>query len=405
MRVFIGCHDIASILTGLAEGFEESGHTVTRFVFGTNKFYPQLKYDIIVEPSIEKTLRYTSKSFPGFIRSILSRIDNQLLSFKLKRMTPSLISGHDLFVFIWQPWLEESVIYKKLKQHNKKIICIHLGSEVRHISAYVQEFNEDVNVWENFLQNEDVNDKIRKMRLDEIYADQIYSVPDQAGLAIRPYKHIFLPISRTKKLEFYIPSRKQPKLIHAPSRSGIKGTKYILAAVEKLKKEGYEFEFELVENVPNEVLLKKLTDADVLVDELFLHGPGVLGMEAMFSGCAVITRTLQEHKNIFDPPVLNANPENIYGQIKILLDQPDLIIEMAKKGLEYVKKYNVPVNITSKIIRDIESAEEDYYPRFFIEQYTATGLTKESKQLNKTVLEAYHNSDADKTLLHQRGLI
>ncbi|MBK8606782.1 MAG: hypothetical protein IPN82_08100 [Chitinophagaceae bacterium] len=71
--------------------------------------------------------------------------------------------------------------------------------------------------------------------------------------------------------------------------------------------------------MPNEDLLKELTHADILIDQIFLHGPGVLGTEAMAAGTLVATRFFEEYKHIFNPPVVDIKPDNIYEKMKHIL--------------------------------------------------------------------------------------
>jgi glycosyltransferase involved in cell wall biosynthesis len=46
-------------------------------------------------------------------------------------------------------------------------------------------------------------------------------------------------------------------------------------------------------NISNKEVRKLLTDADILLDELYMHGPGMIGIEAMASGCCVVAKYLE----------------------------------------------------------------------------------------------------------------
>lgn len=393
MKIFIGCEDMASILSGLAEGFRSIGHTTTTVVFSKNKYYPEIEYNFVLTPPLASRFNYLSKKLPPPFRKIIQRADRNFLNFQLRRKAWKWIESYDLFIFIWQPWLPEEELFERIKSAGKKIICIHVGSDVRHISPYKQEFNEDVTLWEQFFHSENLNEKIKKIRYHEVYADAIYSVPDQAGLAIRPYNHIFIPISKKKNFQFTIPARKVPLIVHAPSRSGIKGTALILDALDKLKREGYAFDLEIIQNLKNEDLLKKLAYADILVDELLLHGPGVLSAEAMLSGCAVATRTLQRNKNIFDPPVLNITPQNVLQQLRRLLEDIDLRTELAKKGKEFVQCYNDPEHIAQTMIASLAKPQFHYEPTFYLEKFVlpqGVKLTETNKKMSYDVARKYY---------------
>ncbi len=394
MKIFLGCDDIASILSGLAEGFKDMGHSVTTFVFEKNKFYPDINYDIV----FHTTKKTREKSILKPFTKIAHWLDSRQSEIELKQKTKEWINEFDLFVFVWRPWLDEKELFKEIKLADKKIICIHTGSDVRHISAYKQQYNEDVKLWEHFFHMEDLNEKIRKIRLHELYADAIFSVPDQAGLAIRPYNHLYLPISKNKKIICNIPARKVPLLVHAPSRSGIKGSSLIMEVVDRLKHEGYQFTFELIQNMANTELIKKLEDADILVDEVLLHGPGVLSSEAMLAGCAVATRTLKDYKEFFDPPVVSIDPDNMYSQLRFLLDNITFRIDLAEKGKQFAMIRNNPSNIAKQMIHDLKRKENDYIPRFYIEQYRLPGgvnLNEGNKKLSEIIAKKYYSESLE----------
>lgn len=408
MRVFTGCYDIASVLSGVTEGFRLAGHSVTSFVLERNKFYPDAGYDVIKELPIHSRFRYNEVKIPGFIKAGFQKADSLIYRKQLKRLTHKLIDEHDLFVFIWRPWLDEQYLFPLIKQKGKKIVCLQLGSDVRHIAAYKQEYNEDVSLWEQYFHDEDLNEKIKKIRTQELYADAIFSVPDQVGLAIRGYNHLHIPIRNLNKIRFNIPDRKIPVIIHAPSRSGIKGTSIILATLERLKNEGIEFELRLLQNLPNHELINQLSDADILIDEILLHGPGVLSFEAMAAGTLVVTRTIRNHKDIFDPPVVDIKPYNVYEKIKHILLNRNNYTDYLEKGRKYVELNNTPKNIAENILCRISVKETDYFPDFFSKKFELSEsqtLSAAAKQLNREVFELYGKPNYDFASLTNRGLI
>ncbi len=409
MRIFIGTEDIASILTNLSIGFKELGHTVTTYVTVSNKFYANNKYNRIRGRVLHNIFRYDERKMPAVIKKYLLKIDNRITSQYLKYKNKKLIDTHDVFVFIWKPWLPESYLFPILKKQNKKIICLHVGSEVRHISAFRQQYQIDTSGWESHFQEDLLDPKIQKIRYHELYADLIYSVPDQAGLYLRDYNHIRVPMSKNNNIVFNIPARKIPLIIHAPSTSGIKGTDIINAALTQLKNEGYEFEYRFIQNMPNEELVKLLSHADILCDELFLHGPGVLSAEAMAAGCAVATRCLNVEP--FQPPVCSITPENISEKLKLLITDIDYRTSLAKAAKIFVDEFNSPKNFAEKIINDLgnENLVSDYEPCFFIRDFKLPAddrLSAKTKELTKQVVENYGlQEEALKYNLKKRGLI
>jgi hypothetical protein len=409
MRIFIGTEEIASLLSDLAFGFKELGHKVTTYASAKNKFYTTHKYDVVRGTLVNDIIHYWNWNFlPKRLKDYFNRVDKLISIPYLKWKNKKLIKEHDLFIFIWRPWLNESYLFPMLKKMGKKIICLHVGTDVRHISAFEQQYHVDTSGWGDFFKTDKLGRKIRKIRYHELYADIIYSVPDQTGLYLRAYNHFRLSLSKDKKIIFKIPARKKPLILHAPSRSAIKGTAIINETIERLKNEGYELDYTLIENMPNEELLQLLTEADILCDELFLHGPGVLSAEAMAAGCAVATRCL----NIppFQPPVCSITPENLYEKLKLLITDVDYRVELATAGKNFVDEFNDPVKIAGKMIKDLaNTAAYDYKSDFFMKKFQLpenSKLTKKTKDLTKEVIEKYAlQKEAVEYELEKRELI
>jgi hypothetical protein len=409
MKIFIGTQEIASVITDLSVGFKKLGHQVTTYVQAKNKYYNENKYDIIRGHIFNNIFNYqNSKKLSANAKYYLGRIDEIISAPFTEIRNRKIINNHDLFIFIWQPWLPESYLFPLLKKRKKKIVCIHVGSDVRYIPAFEQEYNIDTSGWEAFFQNDSLNYKIKKVRYHELYADQVYSGPDQAGLYLRPYNHYRVPLQNEKNIVFNIPARKRPLIIHAPSRSGAKGTSIVIKTLEKLRLDGYDFEYALIQNMPNEMLLKSLTEADILCDELFAHGPGMLGAEAMAAGCAVATRCLNVAP--FQPPVCSVTPETLYEKLKLLITDIDYRVSLATAGKKFVEDFNNPVNFAAKILEDLEQKKKcDYEPHFYMEKFRLPAnkvLSDKSKHLTKLVVEKYGlQSQVLKNDLKKRGLI
>ncbi len=409
MKIFIGTEEIASLLSGVADGFKELGHEVTTYTTAKNKFYTTYKYDVVRGTVVNDLIRYYDWKFlPKRLKDYCNRIDTVLSIPYLKWKNKELINNHDLFIFIWRPWLPESYLFPLLKKKGKKIICLHVGTDVRHVSAFQQQYHIDTAGWGDYFNNDNLERKIRKIRYQELYADLFYSLPDQAGLYLRGYKHLSLALSKEKKIVFNIPARKIPLVVHAPSRSGIKGTSIINATMERLKNDGLAFEYKLIENMPNEELLQLLTEADILCDELFLHGPGVLSAEAMAAGCVAATRCFNVPP--FQPPVCAITPENVYDKIRQLITDLDYRVKLATDAKKFVDEFNSPVKIAARILNDLNNNPvNDYDSGFFIKEFqlpAGINLTSKTKRLTKQVIEKFRlQEDANKYELEKRGLI
>jgi len=167
----------------------------------------------------------------------------------------------------------------------------------------------------------------------------------------------------------------------------------ILATLNRLKNEGIPIEITLLSGVPHEQLKIVLEESDVLVDELILHGPGMLGLEAMASGCAVATRFLDGYSNVFNAPVCSINPQNIYEQLKRLLTDNEYRAELTQKGREFVNKMD-SATVASNVLQTLmnKSGSPDYFPRFYLTNYKmpqGMAINEENLRLTSEVIRKF----------------
>ena len=197
-----------------------------------------------------------------------------------------------------------------------------------------------------------------------------------------------------KKIKFAVPNNNPIKVIHAPTRKGIKGTAIIVKTIERLKDEGVKIDFKLLEGIPNEKVLEELTFADIVIDQIYLPGPGTFCIEAMASGCAVATRSMTKNLNIITPPVCDINENNIYERLKFLFTNEEYHLKLAYAGRKYVEEYNTPSKIASQIIQLLSFPNYDYEPSFFLNKY----------KLPKNYVINKQNLDCTKKILLKYGI-
>ena len=147
---------------------------------------------------------------------------------------------------------------------------------------------------------------------------------------------------RTEKLKTY-------KIIHTPNHRGVKGTEFIINAVQRLQKEGYRLELVLIENKSNDEVHRIMSlEADILIEQLNGYGYALSGLECMACGIPVISSPqdddymeLLRTMSFFDEcPLIGSSPTLIYHDLKALLDNPSLMVELGEAGQKFVKKYH-----------------------------------------------------------------
>ena len=368
MKILIGTENIAGWMNLYKIGFEELGHEVKTAVLSENKFYDH-QYDYDLYNLFLRKLNNNNIERYKFISRLIRKLANYFLSIKYCFFIKKIIDDADVVIYIWGCFHNDmrDLFYAKSKK--KKVISLFVGSDVRHWKAFEQEF--DVSEWEFPTNWTDVSieNKLNYVRISEKFADLIYSVPDQAGLQIRPYYHIQVPVM---PVDIIYPKRKNTvlKILHTPSSPFKKGTDVIEQTINRLQNDGLKFEFISTRDISNVELLNLIGEADILVDEIVAPGPGALSFEAMMRGCAVATRFNTGSHVSFNPPVLYIDAKNIYDQLKFLILNDEFRIKLAQDGREYALKNNTPIKIVSDIIRNLEKPEEPHYhPKFLSDRY------------------------------------
>lgn len=135
------------------------------------------------------------------------------------------------------------------------------------------------------------------------------------------------------------------KILHAPNHRDIKGTNYLIGAVNRLKDEGYDIELRLLERKSNDEVLKEINNADLIVDQLIIGWYAMFAIESMALEKPVICYLREDlldfysQKNILsreDIPLINATTQNIYFVIKKAYESPDMLQKASKKGPDFV---------------------------------------------------------------------
>jgi hypothetical protein len=145
-------------------------------------------------------------------------------------------------------------------------------------------------------------------------------------------------------------------VVHAPSSPIIKGTQVVRAAVQRLQSEGYNFEYRELIGVPNSEVLDSLREAHIALNEFYAFVPGVFGVEAMASGCALLTRADETIEKDLPAGSNNAwvvtRAGDIYPHLKALLDHPEAIGPQAAAGRAWVAS-NATMTSTGERVRSV----------------------------------------------------
>jgi glycosyltransferase involved in cell wall biosynthesis len=303
MKIFMGIHEIANLIKDFSETLSAAGYDVETLSYPRHRFFEHNRYT------------YTLKIPPGFKQSQYIRFLYPLLV--LPFYLP-LVFKFDVFVFVWtETFLPLNLDLFLLKLMGKKVIIFNCGSDVRYrpiqyrLDTEVLGLNrfKDSTFEKSYVQNSSTFTRtFFSQKVEEWAGCQIVSLRDQATFQKKDYHFFHFPtppmVDRPR------PASATPLIIHAPSDRILKGTEYVLAAIERLKNEGLKFEFELIENKEHAYVLSRLRQADIVVDE-----PGVwvgrLSVESLAAGCVVIGSNNPAYIGLAeaDSPVIPFKPD------------------------------------------------------------------------------------------------
>ena len=372
--IFIGCSDVASIYKDFRRSFESLGYKVLTYAdFPSNSQIIQKdKYDYILNDYLPSFLKFNKNEKLNKLKKYLLYF---IRGFFAKNILKEVINEVDIFLFKFNSMYFTSNDLKYIKKHNKKIVFVFCGDDARWYYGMKQEFEmlglEPVEYGKEYLYNAlGLYLRLNKIRKAEKYADFLFSKREQAQIQIRPFYHYPMLVNPN---DYTIKEKNNTKvkIVHAPSHTSIKGSSFILKAIDELKQEGLEFEFELLQNKNHKELVKMLSETDILIDQLFLPGGGKLSTEALASGCLVMTNMSYEIYNqgidLSECPIVDVNKSNIKENLREFILDNEKRKSISNRGKDFVEKF-LDVDIFTKIIDSLligTKIEFTYKPDFF----------------------------------------
>ena len=256
-----------------------------------------------------------------------------------------------------------------LKRLGKGIVVTYQGDDARqgdyclkhHEITFAREVDEGYFAL--------VSDDRKRHQIERFsgYADRIYLLsPDLLDLVPNaeylPCAHI--DVSQWEPV--YPQPRERPRVLHAPSHRGVKGTRYILDAMTRLEQEGVPFDFELVENLPHDVARLRYIEADLVVDQLLAGWYGGFAIEAMALGKPVVAYLRESDLHVLPPamraelPLIGATPGTVYEVLKEWLTARRLALpRRGRAGRVYVERWHDARAIARRVVADYAAIFRD----------------------------------------------
>lgn len=131
------------------------------------------------------------------------------------------------------------------------------------------------------------------------------------------------------------------RVVHAPSKSAVKGTALIEPIVRALHEEGI-IDYRPLSGVPHADMPAVLRDADVVLDQFVLGSYGVAACEAMAAGAVVVGHVTSAVRDRVQAstgralPLMEATPQTLDGVLRRLADAGDERERLAAAGRAFV---------------------------------------------------------------------
>jgi glycosyltransferase involved in cell wall biosynthesis len=159
-----------------------------------------------------------------------------------------------------------------------------------------------------------------------------------------------LCIDETKWIPNYGPPRavgEPMRVLHAPNHRLIKGTKFLIQAIDQLKKEGLNIELVLLENLQNEEVRRQIALCHVVAEQFIMGWHGLNAIEGMVSGKPVLCFLREDLRKLYtlfsfagDCPIVNTPVEMVEDNLRKLYYHPELCEELGRLGRTYVENYH-----------------------------------------------------------------
>jgi len=273
--------------------------------------------------------------------------------FKYLRILKRELEWADIIHWYWDfnyiPLLRYPLEFRLLRNMKKKGLIMWCGSEIRNpdmdkeINPFYRREKESGNYEYHFESAE------RSFRTQSLFHKLGFVPLEFIGMGHYIRRELFPKRFRVYQvigLQQYQPrfpsvDQKIPLVVHSASRTGGKGTKYVLAAIESLKRK-YTFDFQLIHGMSKMEALDWVANCDVFIDQLITGSHGTAAVEAMALGkpviCYINPVIGQDYPKDF--PIHNANPDTIEQVLEKLILDSSLRHQSGHSSRAYVKKYH-----------------------------------------------------------------
>ena len=396
--ISLSCREVAGYFSSLHRGFD--GINVQNHIFFERKhrFYEYKKTQYFWEHYIQLVYSLAERQKNRLLKALLYSVGLfvKLITF------PIYIMRFDVFIYAasynYLPFSFDQAI---LKLFRKKIIVVTLGSDAR--PPYI---NGSYKNWPLPKLRKQTFKLYNHLKRKYNFADYIvdHMAVSQFNLQKKyiPFLYMGFPFDLNPCNDMPIKSNATiPLILHAPSNAEIKGTSLIREVVKELEKEGYDFKYEELINVPHSAVLKKLQECTFVINELYsdtlmagldteaawfgkpsiIGGYNLDGVEASIQGYPV-------------PPTyrIHPNKQALKDAVIDLLDNEKAREDLGRRAYDYVHHYWNSKDVAMRYVKLIEGEVSESFFRCPVNDLDITGCgisDFDRRRLIKNYVEEY----------------
>jgi hypothetical protein len=156
----------------------------------------------------------------------------------------------------------------------------------------------------------------------------------------------------------------RPRIVHAPSDQGLKGTPDILEALRSLQ-DVLSFELIVVENTPHQEAMKIYQSADVAIDQIHFGWYGGFAVEMMAMGKPVAAYIREEDREFVpakmwgDLPIIRLDPSRLKEDLGSMIERAKDLPRLGRLSRHFVEQWHDPDKLARMMTRIYENPNSE----------------------------------------------
>ena len=140
-------------------------------------------------------------------------------------------------------------------------------------------------------------------------------------------------------------------IVHPPSASHLKGTRFIERAVQRLQTKGLKIKLIHLTGMPHKVILATLAAADLVIDQVLIGIYGVVAVEAMALGKPTLCYLREDLVPYYpdDLPVINAPIVELERVISELVEARSSWDTIGQRSVAYAERHHAGLVVAQKL--------------------------------------------------------